>query len=126
MASVANESDFGTNVSDKEERKKNRRKRIEKRNANESTKTDGAATDTAAGSLKSGAERVSESMYHLDRVKQKGIQGVTDVRVRADETESKRRVEDEALRHERLGKLQHEALSSGKKYIIRSHMIVMF
>ena len=113
MASVASDAEFGANVTDKEERKKNRRKRIEKRNASDSAKNEGGPVDASAGAIKTGAERVSESLYHLDRVKHKGIQDVTSVRVRADETEAKRRVEDEALRHERLGKLQHEALSSG-------------
>ena len=114
MASVASDAEFGANVTDKEERKKTRRKRIEKRNANDSNKNEGGAVDPTAGAVKSGAEKVSESLFHLDRVKYKGIQDVTSIRVRADETEAKRRVEDESLRHERLGKLQHEALSSGK------------
>lgn len=118
MASVANEAEFGANVTDKEERKKTRRKRIEKRNANDSAKSDTGAVDASAGMVKSGAERVAESLYHLDRVKHKGILETTSVRVRADETEAKRRIEDETLRHERLGKLQHEALSSGRRPIV--------
>lgn len=119
MASVASDADFNATVTDKDERKKNRRKRIEKRNANDSAKNDSNADLSAsAGAIKTGQERVTESLYHLDRLKNKGIQEITSIRVRADEFEAKRRVEDEKLRHERLGKLQHEALSSGINHFI--------
>lgn len=113
MASVASDAEFNANATDKEERKRGRRKRIEKRTASDSAKNDGGAADNSATVIKTGGERVSESLFHLDRVKYKGVQDITSVRVRADQIEAKRRVEDEALRHERLGKLQHEALSSG-------------
>ena len=98
---------------DKEERKKNRRKRIEKRSSADSSKID-VLNDQAGAAIKTGQERVMESLFFLDRRKRQGIEEVTSVRVRADENEAKRRVEDEKLRHERLGKLQHEALSSGE------------
>jgi hypothetical protein len=99
---------------DKEERKKNRRKRIEKRSSADGSKVDISNDQAGAGAVKTGQERVMESLFFLDRRKRQGIEEVTSVRVRADENEAKRRVEDEKLRHERLGKLQHEALSSGK------------
>lgn len=118
MASVVSDADFAANVTDKDERKRNRRKRIEKRNANDLAKNDGVSQDTGAGAIKTGAERVSESLFHLDRVKSKGVDSVTSIRVRADEAEAKRRLEDETLRHERLGKLQHEALSSGEFIVV--------
>ena len=43
-----------------------------------------------------------------------GIKEVTQVRVVNDESEAKRRIDDERMRHERLAKLQHEALTSAK------------
>ena len=113
--SAAEAGEFNTATSsDKEERKKNRRKRIEKRNANDGSKNEAGNDSNALGAIKTGQERVAESLFHLDRRKNAGIQEVTSVRVRADENESKRRIEDEKFRHERLGKLQHEALSSGE------------
>ena len=111
MAAV--ESEFNTNVPDKEERKKIRRKRIEKRYASDEKDGDDNL-DTQHGALKSGLQQVSESLFHLDRRKHGGIQDVTSVRVATDEAESRRRVEDERMRHERLTKLQTEALSSAK------------
>lgn len=109
----APESEFNTNVPDKEERKKIRRKRIEKRHAADEKDGDDNI-DTNQGALKTGLQQVSESLFHLDRRKHGGIQDVTSVRVTTDEAESRRRVEDERMRHERLTKLQTEALSSAK------------
>jgi dynein regulatry complex protein 1 len=109
----APESEFNTNVPDKEERKKIRRKRIEKRHATDE-KDGNDSVDVNQGALKTGLQQVSESLFHLDRRKHGGIQDVTSVRVATDESESRRRVEDERMRHERLTKLQTEALSSAK------------
>lgn len=109
----APESEFNTNVPDKEERKKIRRKRIEKRHATDE-KDGNDSLDINQGALKSGLQQVSESLFHLDRRKHGGIQDVTSIRVTTDEAESRRRVEDERMRHERLTKLQTEALSSAK------------
>jgi hypothetical protein len=115
MASVVSEGDYSATTDNKEKRKDNRRKRIEKRNAADLSKGDGSADASALeGVIKTGQEKVAESLKHLDIAKKKGLSEITSVRVRADETEAKRRLDDEKLRHERLGKLQHEALSSGK------------
>ena len=107
------ESEFNTNVPDREERKKIRRKRIEKRHATDDTNGDINA-ESNQGTHKSGLQQVSESLYHLDKRKSGGIQDVTQIRVATDEEESRRRVNDEKMRHERLTKLQQEALSSAK------------
>jgi dynein regulatry complex protein 1 len=107
------DNEFNTNVPDREERKKIRRKRIEKRHATDDTNGNINA-DSTQGTHKSGLQQVSESLYHLDKRKSGGIQDVTQIRVSTDEEESRRRVNDEKMRHERLTKLQQEALSSAK------------
>lgn len=112
MAS-ASEGDYNTNVPDREERKALRRNRIEQRYAiNESNNSENQ--DNGQGAQKTGLQQVSESLFHLDKRKTLGIQEVTSLRVQSDEAESRRRVEDEKMRHERLTKLQHEALASAK------------
>lgn len=107
------ESEFNTNVPDREERKKIRRKRIDKRHAMDDNSGDNNA-EANQNAHKSGLQQVSESLYHLDKRKSGGIQDVTQIRVATDEEESRRRVNDEKMRHERLTKLQQEALSSAK------------
>jgi len=109
----ATDGDY-TNVPDKEERKRIRRRRIEKRQAAETNGGDENTDALSQGAQKSGQQQVSESLFHLDRRKYVGIQDVTAVRVITDENESKRRIEDEKMRHERLAKLQQEALLSAK------------
>lgn len=110
---IGSEGEYNTNIPDKEERKKTRRRRIEKRHATDETNGE-EETNTNQGTSKSGLQQVAESLFHLDKRKHGGIQDVTAIRVRTDEAESRRRVEDEKMRHERLTKLQQEALSSAK------------
>jgi dynein regulatry complex protein 1 len=110
---MSGEGEYNTNVPDKEERKKTRRRRIDKRHATDETGGD-EETNMNQGITKNGLQQVAESLFHLDKRKHGGIQDVTSVRVRTDEAESRRRVEDEKMRHERLTKLQQEALSSAK------------
>ena len=113
MVNNSNDTEFNTNVPDREERKKIRRKRIEKRHATDDNSGD-IGQESNQGTHKSGLQQVSESLYHLDKRKSGGIQDVTHIRVATDEEESRRRVNDEKMRHERLTKLQQEALSSAK------------
>jgi dynein regulatry complex protein 1 len=110
---IGGEGEYNTNVPDKDERKKTRRRRIDHRHATDETNGD-EDLNTNQGASKSGLQQVAESLFHLDKRKHGGIQDVTSVRVRTDEAESRRRVEDEKMRHERLTKLQQEALSSAK------------
>lgn len=100
-------------MADREERKRIRKKRIDQRNANE-TASVSEISEVQQGGVKTGLQQVSESIFNLDNRKHSGLQDVTAVRVAIDELESKRRIEDEQLRRDRLGKLQHEALSSAK------------
>jgi dynein regulatory complex protein 1 len=112
-ASGGQDPEFNTNLRDKEERKAVRRNRIEQRHA--ITESNGGENqDNTQGAQKSGLQQISESLFHLDKKKTDGIYNVTSIRVISDETESRRRVEDEKMRHERLSKLQHEALASAK------------
>lgn len=111
MASNAVEGEYSTN--NPEERKRIRRRRIEKRHAAE-TNADETKDSLSQGAQKSGQQQVSESLFHLDRRKFAGIQDVTSIRVETDEHEAKRRIDDERTRHDRLAKLQHEALASAK------------
>lgn len=114
MNNKANAPDeFNTNIPDKEERKRQRRRRIEKRTATDSSNSD-EVVETVQGTNKLGAQVVIDSLFHLDRRKHNGLQDVTAIRVASDESESKRRIDDEELRRDRLAKLQHEALASAK------------
>mmetsp|Transcript_21150 Transcript_21150/g.21275 ORF Transcript_21150/g.21275 Transcript_21150/m.21275 type:complete len:754 (+) Transcript_21150:144-2405(+) len=108
------ESDFNTNVTDKDERKKIRRRRIEKRYASESAVGDENVETMTQGAQRTGQQQVTESLYHLDRRKHVGIKEVTAVRVSTDDNEARRRIEDEEMRHKRMEKLKNEALASAK------------
>jgi len=101
------------NILDKEERKKMRKKRIDKSNTSEilSTHED---NEKEQGSNKTGSQQVMDSQFHLDHKKHKGIQSVTAIRVKSTDAESKRRIDDEEYRRNRLTKLQQEALASAK------------
>jgi dynein regulatory complex protein 1 len=105
--------EFSTNVTSKEERIRVRKKRIDKRNAAESNGNDDIV-EAVSGNNKTGAQQVNDSLFHLDRRKYTGLKDVTSTRVATDENESKRRLNDENLRRDRLAKLQHEALASAK------------
>ena len=107
------QEEFNTNHPEKDERKKARRKRIQKHHEEEKrTLEDGS--ENAIGSNRTGAQQVSESMLLLDRRKHTGLETVTELRVKSDVGESKRRIDDETIRKDRLGKLQSEAFGSAK------------
>lgn len=113
MNSKSAGEEFNTNISDKEERKRLRKKRIDKRNAAEASNSDDVV-EAVSGLTRTGQQQVVESLFHLDRRKKAGLQDVTAIRVASDEMESKRRIDDESLRRDRLAKLQDEALASAK------------
>jgi len=104
--------EFNTNVSSKDERKKARRGRIEKRHAPEDRSIEEVAGPQ--GGNKSGGQQVSDSLLHLDRRKHTGLQEMTQLRVKTDAGEAKRRLADEDIRKDRLSKLQQEAFASAK------------
>ena len=108
-----NEIEINTNVPDKEERKRLRKKRIDKRNTNDSNNNE-EITDREKDLSKTGAQQVSDSLFNLDRRKHTGLQAVTAIRVNTDSSETKRRIDEEDLRKDRLRKLQHEAVGSAK------------
>jgi len=105
--------EFNTNVSDKEARKNARRRRVAKRNAVESRVLEDEVA-LQAGVSKTGMQQVGDSLLTLDRRKHAALQEVTSVRVKTDVNEAKRRIEDDDMRRDRLGKLQQEAFSSAK------------
>eukprot|EP00606_Chrysophyceae_sp_TOSAG23-5_P000135 GSChrysophyteH2.ASY1.ANO1.1028.1 assembled CDS len=107
------QEEYNTNHPDKDERKKARRKRIEKRHEEEARDL-GEGSDKMSGADRTGAQQVSDSMLHLDRRKHAGLEQVTSLRVKSDVEENKRRVEEEDVRKDRLGKLQGEAFGSAK------------
>ena len=107
------QEEYNTNHPDKDERKKARRKRIEKRHEEEARDL-GEGSDKMSGADRTGAQQVSDSMLHLDRRKHTGLEQVTSLRVKSDVEENKRRVEEEDVRKDRLGKLQGEAFGSAK------------
>lgn len=74
--------DFTTLGNDAEERKKNRRKRIEIHTTTEAANLEHAdVMKDAAAFTKTGAQQVSESLMGLDNRKHSGLQDVTSVRV---------------------------------------------
>ena len=105
--------EFNTNVPNKEDRKKARRGRIEKRHAPEDRNIEDASVNTQ-GASKTGGQQVSDSLLHLDRRKHTGLQEMTQLRVKTDTNEAKRRTTDEEIRKDRLTKLQQEAFASAK------------
>ena len=107
-ADGAAEEEFNTNITDKDERKRLRKKRIEKRHSTE-TKGSDDNNEAAGETHRTGGQQVSDSLYHLDRRKHTGLQDVTEIRVRTDNAELKRRMNDEEMRRDRLDKLQKEA-----------------
>jgi hypothetical protein len=57
--------DFAGTVLDREERKRQRKKRIDKSNSNEISNVD-EGPEKEQGSNKTGAQQVVESLFHLD------------------------------------------------------------
>jgi len=107
------QEEFNTNHPDKDERKKARRKRILKHHEEEKREL-GEGNDNTSGSNRTGSQQVSESMLMLDRRKHSGLETVTSLRVKSDVSESQRRIDEDSIRKDRLGKLQGEAFSSAK------------
>lgn len=101
------------NTTDKEERKRLRKKKMEKSNAAEVSNSDDVQEQDQAAN-RTGAQQVSDSLFVLDNKKHSGLQNVTAIRVATNDSEAKRRIEDEDLRRSRLAKLQQEALASAK------------
>lgn len=99
--------------SDVDERKRQRRKRIEKNNTTEQTQIEDSQ-EKQTDVLKTGQQQVDESLFDLDSRKRAGLKAVTDIRIDTNESEAKRRVNDEDLKRNRLIKLQQEALVSAK------------
>jgi dynein regulatry complex protein 1 len=112
MASKGAE-EYTTTGIDAEDRKKHRKKRVEKHTATEVINNEDSVEKDQSQN-KTGAQQVTDSLFSLDRRKHTGLQDVTSIRVGTNDSESKRRIEDEDLRRSRLAKLQHEALASAK------------
>lgn len=103
-------------ASDRETRVQARRNRIETRNASKDDETrKNKQLVGEAKRMSRGQQQVADSLNQLDRRKLGGIQHVTSVRVVADDTENKRRIEEEERRHRRVERLQQEAIASGAK-----------
>ncbi|OQR98824.1 hypothetical protein ACHHYP_07845 [Achlya hypogyna] len=101
---------------DRETRIAARRGRIDVRNASkddESKKKKTTAGD--AKKMSRGSQQIADSLNQLDRRKLAGIQEVTDVRVRADDKENIRRIDEEERKQKRIEKLQQEAITSGSR-----------
>lgn len=101
------------NTYDREERKRLRKKRIEK-SASHDHNNDDESEHKNEANIKTGYQQTVDSLFHLDKRKHKGLEEVTSVRVKTNDEESKRRIEDDELRRGRLTKLQQEALASAK------------
>lgn len=105
--------EYSNMSTDVDERKRQRRKRIEKNNTSEQTQIEDQQ-EKFIDILKTGQQQVEESLFELDTRKRVGIKSVTDIRIETNEGEAKRRVTDEELKRSRLIKLQQEALVSAK------------
>lgn len=101
------------NTYDREERKRLRKKRIEK-SASHDHNNDDESEHKNEANIKTGYQQTVDSLFHLDKRKHKGLEEVTSVRVKTNDEEAKRRIEDDELRRGRLTKLQQEALASAK------------
>ncbi|EQC39242.1 hypothetical protein SDRG_03447 [Saprolegnia diclina VS20] len=101
---------------DRETRVQARRGRIEARNASkDDEKMKKKTTGGDAKRMSRGSQQIADSLNQLDRRKLAGIQEVTDVRVRADDKENVRRIDEEDRKQKRIEKLQQEAISSGSR-----------
>ncbi|RLN97325.1 hypothetical protein BBJ28_00003424, partial [Nothophytophthora sp. Chile5] len=108
--------DSGTDVNDRDARVNVRRQRLEARNASKDDATRKKQQQVAeAQRMSRGQQQVADSLNQLDRRKLAGIRHVTSVRVEADDTENRRRIKEEERRHQRVEKLQQEAIESGTK-----------
>ncbi|ETW03088.1 hypothetical protein H310_05515 [Aphanomyces invadans] len=110
------ESKSEVDPNDRENRIHARRGRIEMRNANkddENKKKKSSSSDTKK--MSRGAQQIADSLNQLDKRKITGIQEVTDIRVRADDTENNRRINEEDRKQKRIEKLQQEAITSGSR-----------
>ncbi|GBG27956.1 Dynein regulatory complex protein 1 [Hondaea fermentalgiana] len=110
------ENAASTNSANQDDRIRARRLRIEKRNATRSEKgTAKAHIDPEEEQTGKRKKQVAECLKRIDVKKEQSLREITSVRVEADFTESKRRVQEEEKRQLRLHNLQGEALTSGKK-----------
>lgn len=110
------DTSLSTNSANQDERIRARRLRIEKRNATRSEKGDAnARIDPEEEQTGKRKKQVAESLKKIDLKKEQTLRDITSIRVEADFTESKRRVQEEDKRQHRLHNLQGEALTSGKK-----------
>ena len=107
-------TEINTNVPDKEERKQLRKKRVERKQNGQQFGGDNNIQSSDIGSVVNGKSQVVNSVHHLDKRKVVGLKEITQVRIKSDESEAIRRLRDDELRRERLGKLQQEGLSSAK------------
>ena len=108
------EAEINTNVPDKEERKRLRKKRIDRNlNKNQSNEHDNDKNQNDKNK-RLGSRQITESLEHLDLRKNVGLNEITTLRVKNDEKEAKRRIDEEDMRRDRLGRLQQEALTSAK------------
>lgn len=98
---------------DVDERKRQRRKRIEKNTTSDQIAVE-EQQEKIVDAIKTGQQQVDESLFELDTRKRVGLKAVTDVRIETNESEAQRRVADEELKRSRLFKLQQEALISAK------------
>jgi len=73
--------DFTTVGNDADERKKNRRKRIEIHTTSEALNLEYTDVTKDTAFSKTGGQQVSESLMNLDNRKHSGLQDVTSVRV---------------------------------------------
>jgi dynein regulatory complex protein 1 len=105
--------EYSNTSADVDERKRQRRKRIEKNGTSEQAQVEDHQ-EKQIGILKTGQQQVEESLFELDTRKRAGIKTVTDIRIETNEGEAKRRLTDEELKRSRLIKLQQEALVSAK------------
>jgi dynein regulatry complex protein 1 len=116
MDSSSKGHDPSSDGNDREARVQARRQRIEVRNASKDDESRKKKQQVAESKRMSrGQQQIADSLNQLDRRKLSGIQHVTSVRVQADDTENKRRIEEEERRHRRVEKLQQEAIDSGAK-----------
>lgn len=102
------------NIVDRDERKRLRKELIEKTENDGNLMSASSGDGNAKNSYRTGIHQTEDSLFYLDNRKHKGLQNVTSYRIKTNEAESKRRIEDDNIRRARLSKLQTEALASAK------------
>lgn len=98
-----------------QQRKEARRARIQRRIREEREAANPSLRQPEERELTVPEQRIADGLSTLDATKSATIEDTTGVRLEVDVRENRRKTESEAARHQRLRRLQEEALESGRR-----------